>query len=97
MDNFGAKTPAQKEWRKQRAMYIAIELRKNPLALQTINPNVQAAASREIATAWAELATDLDQKRRKITIDPQNFKRFIVTVIEGQIISAENRIDPTKR
>lgn len=78
-------------------MFIAIELRKNPFALQTINPNVQAAESREIATAWAELATDLDQKRRKITIDPQNFKRFIVTVIEGQIISAENRIDPTKR
>lgn len=74
-----------------------MEIRKNPLALQTVNPNVQVAASREIATAWAELATDLDQKKRKITIDPQNFKRFIVTVQEGQIVSAENRIDPTKR
>lgn len=78
-------------------MFIAIELRKNPFALQTINPNVQAAATREIATAWAQLATDLDQKRRKITVDPQNLKRFIITVQEGQIVSAENRIDPTKR
>lgn len=78
-------------------MFIAIAIQKDPIAVQTVNANVQACTSREVAMAVAELFSDLDQKKRKITIDPQNFKRFIVTVVEGQIINAENRIDPTKQ
>lgn len=78
-------------------MFIAVAIQKNPIAVQTVNANVQACTSRDIAMAVAELFSDIDQKKRKITIDPQNFKRFLVSVVEGQIISAENRIDPTKR
>lgn len=78
-------------------MFIAVAIQKDPIAVQTVNANVQACTSRDVAMAVAELFADLDQKKRKVTIDPQNFKRFLVSVIPGEVISAENRIDPTKR
>jgi hypothetical protein len=73
-------------------------LQRDPTALQTITPDTQVCSNRDVAQAWAELVGDLDGKKRKITIDPQNFKRFLVTVVEGQKFpNAENQFNPAKQ
>lgn len=74
---------------------LAAALKSDPQALVTIVPQkVERATSRELATAWAELATDIDRLRRRVAVDPTDLRHWLITRT-GEVVlpNEEDRVE----